>query len=185
MTGPADIRVVDHDVSWRHEFEAEHDRLRAALGPLASGVEHIGSTAVPGLAAKPIVDIMVGVARAEQVEPAARRLADLGYARWPAGDFPGRTFLRRIDRRGRVTHHLSVTVKGAGYWSDQLTFRDALRRDPSLVRRYADLKRDLAARSPDRDTYTREKTAFVREILLGAGHAPQTGWASEAPANGD
>jgi hypothetical protein len=120
----------------------------------------------------------------KQVEPAARRLADLGYARRPAGDFPGRTFLRRIDSRGRVTHHLSVTVKGAGYWSDQLTFRDALRRDPSLVRRYADLKRDLAARSPDRDTYTREKTAFVREILLGAGHAPQTGWASEAPANG-
>jgi len=67
----------------------------------------------------------------------------------------------------------------------QGSLRDALRRDPSLVRRYADLKRDLAARSPDRDTYTRAKTAFVREILLGAGHAPQTGWASEAPANGD
>ncbi len=182
MTKPADIRVVDHDASWRDAFEAEHDRLRTALGPVASGVEHIGSTAVPGLAAKPILDIMVGVARDEQVEPAARRLADLGYRRWPAGDFPGRTFLRRIDRRGRATHHLSLTVKGAGYWRDQLTFRDALRRDPSLVGRYADLKRDLAARSPDQDTYTREKTAFVREILLGAGHVPQTGWGSEGPS---
>jgi GrpB-like predicted nucleotidyltransferase (UPF0157 family) len=185
LTEPGEILVVDHDASWRQSFEAERDRLRAALGALASGVEHIGSTAVPGLAAKPILDIMVGVARQEQVEPVASRLTDLDYERWPAGDFPGRTFLRRIDSGGRVTHHLSVTVTGAGYWRDQLTFRDALRRDPSLVRRYADLKRDLAMQSPDRNLYTRQKTAFVREVLLGAGHAPQTGWASEEPGSGE
>jgi GrpB-like predicted nucleotidyltransferase (UPF0157 family) len=185
LTDPAEIRVVDHDAGWRRAFEAEHDRLRAVLGPLGCGVEHIGSTAVPGLAAKPILDIMVGVARQELVEAAVSRLAELDYDRRPAGDFPGRTFLRRIDTRGRVTHHLSLTVKGGGYWRDQLTFRDALRRDPYLVRRYADLKRELAARSPHRDIYTREKTAFVREVLLGVGHVPQTGWASEAPGSGD
>ena len=140
---------------------------------------------MPGLAAKPVIDIMVGVARQEHVEPAASRLADLDYDRWPPGDFIGRTFLRRLDKRGQVTHHLSLTVKDAGYWSDQLTFRDALRRDPHLARRYGDLKRGLAARSPDRDTYTREKTAFVREVLLGAGHVPQTGWARETLRSGD
>jgi GrpB-like predicted nucleotidyltransferase (UPF0157 family) len=80
---------------------------------------------------------------------------------------------------------LSLTVHGGGYWTDQLTFRDALRRDPSLVQRYADLKRELAARSGDMPAYTRAKTAFVREVLLRAGHTPQSGWASEPAGSGD
>jgi GrpB-like predicted nucleotidyltransferase (UPF0157 family) len=184
MTETREIQVVAHDVSWRHAYAAERDRLDAALGRLAHGFEHIGSTAVPGLAAKPILDLMVGVAQREDVEPATRRLVDAGYHRWPAGDFPGRTFLHRIDERGRVTHHLSLTVRGAGYWTDQLTFRNALCRDPSLAQRYADLKRDLAARNADMAAYTSAKTAFVREVLLGAGHEPQTGWATEAPDGG-
>jgi GrpB-like predicted nucleotidyltransferase (UPF0157 family) len=184
MTGAPDIQIVAHDAGWRQAFDVEADCIRAVLGSFAHGVEHIGSTAVPGLAAKPIVDLMVGIASEDDVEPSVARLAALGYERRPDGDFPGRTFLRRVDEGGHVTHHLSLTIQGAGYWTDQLTFRDALRRDPSLAQRYADLKRDLATRSADTSAYTRAKTDFVRQVLLGAGHAPQTGWASEPPAGG-
>jgi GrpB-like predicted nucleotidyltransferase (UPF0157 family) len=182
VTGPAEIQVVAYDAGWRQAFEVEADRVRATLGPLAQGVEHIGSTAVPGLAAKPVVDMMVGVSSEDAVEPAAGRLTALGYERLPAADFPGRTFMRRLDEAGRATHHLSLTVHAAGYRTDQLTLRDALRRDPSLVQRYAELKRELATRSADTTTYTGAKTDFLREVLLGAGHAPRTGWASEPPS---
>jgi GrpB-like predicted nucleotidyltransferase (UPF0157 family) len=105
MTGSADIQVIAHDAGWRQAFEVEADRIGPVLGPFARALEHIGSTAVPGLAAKPILDMMVGVAGEDDVEPSAARLAGLEYERWPAGDFPGRTLLRRVDDAGRVTHH--------------------------------------------------------------------------------
>lgn len=135
--------VCDYDPSWPRAFEAERRLLEARLGSAIEGIEHIGSTSVPGLAAKPLIDIMVAVS-AEQVPGCVDALAELRYRRRADRDFPGRVFLRRLDSHGRATHHLSLTEPGGAYWRDQLAFRDALRADRELAARYAELKRALA-----------------------------------------
>ena len=174
------IEVVAYDAGWAAAFAGERTRIAAALAGACEGIEHIGSTAVEGLEAKPIIDLMVGIAADARTQGGAvAALRGLGYERREEGDFPGRLFFRRRSPDGQVTHHLSLTVLDGGYWNDQLAFRDALRRDPELRRRYAALKLQLARDSPDRLSYTRGKTALVREALAAAGHEPATGWASE------
>ena len=172
------VVLVDYDPEWPRAFEGERDRIARALGPLALAVEHHGSTAVPGLAAKPILDIMVAVARLDEVEEHERRLVAAGYDRREVGDLPGRLYFQRwIDRRRHV--HLSLTELGSDFWREHLVFRDALRRDPKLLQAYADLKRDLAARyREDRLGYTDAKTGFIRKALRSAmAEAPRSGWA--------
>jgi GrpB-like predicted nucleotidyltransferase (UPF0157 family) len=150
------------------------------VGGEAVGIEHIGSTAVPGLPAKPIIDIAVGLRDVGATDAAVRALEPLGYVRAPEGDFEGRVFLRRTAHDGVATHHLSLTVHGGDYWVDHLAFRDALRASPELCRRYGELKRALAAEHDDVERYTRAKTALVRDALLAAGHTPRSGWAAGA-----
>jgi GrpB-like predicted nucleotidyltransferase (UPF0157 family) len=94
-------------------------------------------------------------------------------------------FLRRAAPGGAVTHHLSLTPHGGPYWKDQLAFRDALRASPELCERYGRLKGRLAATHDDAESYTRAKTAFVRDALRAAGHVPRSGWAAaDAPSSG-
>jgi GrpB-like predicted nucleotidyltransferase (UPF0157 family) len=168
-----EIVVVEYDPQWPAAFAAEQERVAAAVGDAAAAIEHIGSTAVPGLPAKPILDVVVGLRDMAAVPAAVMALAELGYERAPDGDFPGRVFLRR------AAHHLSLTPYGGAYWNDQLAFRDALRSDPKLRDRYARLKRRLAATHEDQAAYTRAKTDLVRDALLAAGHTPRSGWAAE------
>ena len=172
------ITVVEHDPAWAAAFAAERERVSAALGETAVVVEHIGSTAVPGLPAKPIVDIAVALPDMAQADAAVAALVAAGYVRDPAGDFGDRLFLRRLTAAGAPTHHLSLTRHGSPYWEDHLAFRDALRAGPDLCRRYGELKRRLAADHEDVEAYTRGKTALVREALLSVGHEPRSGWAA-------
>jgi GrpB-like predicted nucleotidyltransferase (UPF0157 family) len=176
--GVPTIVVSDHDPRWADEFAAERDRLAAALGDAAVAIEHIGSTAVPGLAAKPIIDIVAGLRDMDSVQRCIEAVVPLGYARQPENDFGSRLFLRRVGPDGRATHHLSLTPHGSDYWDDHLAFRDALRAAPDLCRRYAALKRAQAAAHDDIDAYTRAKTSLVREALLSVGHTPRSGWAA-------
>jgi GrpB-like predicted nucleotidyltransferase (UPF0157 family) len=166
------IVVADYDPAWPDAFEAERARIRPAIGD--APVEHIGSTAVPGLPAKPIIDLMAAA-------PATciPDLLGLGYERAEWGDFGERLFLRRCRPDGLATHHLSLTTVGSSYWDDHLAFRDALRGSRSLCERYATLKRQQAAAHDDIDAYTRAKTSLVREALLSVGHQPRAGWAAE------
>lgn len=164
------ITVSEPDPGWASAFAFERDRLAATLDGAA--VEHIGSTAVPGLPAKPIIDIAVGLPEQADLEACVDALERLGYTRAPEGDFAGRVFLRRPG------HHLSLTAHGSDYWVEHLAFRDALRADPDLRRRYGELKRALAAEHDDPEAYTRAKTALVREALLAAGVRPRSGWAA-------
>jgi FAD/FMN-containing dehydrogenase/GrpB-like predicted nucleotidyltransferase (UPF0157 family) len=165
------IVVAESDPRWAAAFAAERDRLAPALGGAA--IEHIGSTAVPDLPAKPIIDIAVALPEDADVDACVAALAELGYERAPEGDFDGRLFLRRPG------HHLSLTARGSDYWIEHLAFRDALRADDGLRRRYGDLKRALAAEHDDPEAYTRAKTALVREALLAAGVRPRSGWAAD------
>jgi GrpB-like predicted nucleotidyltransferase (UPF0157 family) len=168
------ILVAAYDPGWPAAFAAERERIAAALADVA--IEHIGSTAVPGLPAKPIIDIAVGLSGAAGTDACVAALAALGYGREPAGDFEGRVFLRRP---GAPAYHLSLTPRGGAYWIEHLAFRDALRADPELARRYGRLKRRLAREHDDAEAYTRAKTALVREALINAGVVPRSGWASE------
>jgi GrpB-like predicted nucleotidyltransferase (UPF0157 family) len=166
------ILVADYDPRWPAAFAAERDRIAAALGDDVA-IEHIGSTAVPGLPAKGIIDIAAGLPAGADVAACVAALAALGYRREPAGDFEGRVFLRR------PAHHLSLTPLGSAYWIEHLAFRDALRADPALAERYGRLKRRLAREHAEGEAYTRAKTALVREALNAAGVVPRSGWAAE------
>jgi GrpB-like predicted nucleotidyltransferase (UPF0157 family) len=161
------VSLKEYDPNWVSYFEAERAALHECIGSwIAGGIHRIGSTAVPGLAAKPIIDILVGVADLEQSRPCIDRLEALTYRYLPYRTEVMHWFCKL--HRGRRTHHLHLVPTGSRRYDDELAFRDALRADPSLAARYATLKKDLAARfADDRDAYTQHKTPFIREVLGG------------------
>jgi GrpB-like predicted nucleotidyltransferase (UPF0157 family) len=175
-----EIVVVAYDPLWPTRFRIESQLILAALGALTPRIEHIGSTSVPGLAGKPIVDMLVGVASLDAFEPHVDRLAIYGYEYIPEYErvLPDRRFFKRVVR-GVRTHHVHVVETDGAYWKRYLRFRDNLRSDAWLATRYAELKRRLAGRFRlDRDAYTNGKTGFVEAVLampaanLGRSAAP-------------
>jgi putative glutamine amidotransferase len=156
--------LADPDPAWPAAFEAEAERIRAALGDVAVRVEHVGSTAVPGLTAKPIIDIQVSVdvmaPRDRFVEP----LVGLGYRLVADPTDVEHEFLSR-DVDGVRTHQIHVCPAGSEWERRHLRFRDHLRTHPDDAARYAELKRRLAANHPnDVFSYVDGKTPFIREI---------------------
>ena len=169
-----DVEIVPHDPAWATRFAVEADQLRAVLDPeLVLGIEHFGSTAVPGLAAKPIIDILIAVtslarAKATMAEP----IIALGYLYWAENPKTDRMFfVKGMPPYGeRRTHHIHITEPDGEMWRRRLAFRDHLRANPEEARRYEALKRDLAARYPtDRERYTDAKTAYVEEVYRKMG----------------
>jgi GrpB-like predicted nucleotidyltransferase (UPF0157 family) len=160
-----------HDPAWRDIGRAECARLAEILAPwLADGVEHVGSTAVPGLAAKPIVDLMASVREPDaMVTQAGGRLAAGGWCYVPPelDQRPWRRFFVRPDASGqRRVAHLHVIASGHPRWLEQIAFRDALASDDELARRYEVLKRKLAEQhNDDREAYTDAKAEFVAAAL--------------------
>jgi GrpB-like predicted nucleotidyltransferase (UPF0157 family) len=164
--------VRPHDPRLTELAATEKARLVVVLTPwLVDGVEHVGSTAVPGLAAKPIIDLMASVRDPDAVvDRAGDRLAADGWCFVPPeldSGGPWRRFFVKPDQSGQHRYaHLHVIAAGHPRWAEQLAFRDALRRDDELARRYADLKRRLAAEhAEDREAYTEGKGEFVRDAL--------------------
>lgn len=159
------VEVVPYDRRWPEVFDALRDRLAVALGEYAIGIEHVGSTAVPGLAAKPIVDIDVVIRNAGDFIPAAQRLVEYGYLHLGDLGIVGREAFRAPA--GLPRHHLFVCASGSAPLQAHLTLRDALRADRALADAYAELKRELAVQfRDDRDSYTEGKTPFIRTVLL-------------------
>lgn len=172
----APIVVVRYDPSWRAKFESERGILAQILGPWVTGpIEHVGSTAVPGLAAKPVIDIMVAVESLEASRPAIAAAAEAGYLYWPYRADVMHWFCKPSDTHR--THHLHIIPYGSRLWHSRLGFRDALRADSSLAAEYARLKLRLAEQYRyDREAYTDSKTAFVQRILesMGLSHPDLT-----------
>lgn len=161
------IHVVDYDPNWPVLYEAEKERILAALGKAVIQIEHFGSTSVPGLPAKPVIDIAVGVGDLGQARVYIPSLENLGYTYEPAleGDLPARRFLWKGTPLVH-TYHISIEVPGTPIWLEHILFRDYLRRHPDKARRYQELKRELASRCvSDMDAYVRGKTAFVLSCL--------------------
>ncbi|SDN01467.1 GrpB family protein [Allokutzneria albata] len=161
--------VVPYQEHWAERASAEQARLVELLSPwLAEGVEHVGSTAVPGLAAKPIVDLMASV-RDHTDRAVHAPLIEDGWHLVPPelDERPWRRLFVRPDAAGlhRIAH-LHLVSPGHRRWQAQIAFRDALRADAGLAREYAELKRRLSAdHGADREAYTAGKSAFVVRVL--------------------
>jgi GrpB-like predicted nucleotidyltransferase (UPF0157 family) len=159
------VRLEQYDPAWPDLFAAEAERLQkffAAAG-LVVTLEHSGSTAIPGLAAKPILDILGGYAEGTPVAEYIDVLTAAGYIHRGEQGIPGREFFRRGNPR---SYHLHLTRIDGPFWRDHLTFRNRLRANDALRDAYAALKHDLAARFPrDREAYIEGKGIFVNDIL--------------------
>lgn len=175
---PRTIEVVDYDPVWPEAFAAISRAVAAALGPLALRIEHVGSTSVPGLGAKPIIDLDVVIESPRLLPLVVEALGTLGYSHEGDGGIPGREAFRRNgstapeDGSGRAwpDHHLYVCARGSEELRRHLRFRDYLRSHPDDASRYESLKRDLPHRYPnDIDSYVGGKSAFVERILAVDG----------------
>jgi len=166
------IEIVPYHPGWPAAFDAEAARLRAALGPLALRIDHNGSTAVPGLGAKPIIDIQVSVAALQPLSRYGVPLEALGYTHVP---HPDDAFCPFFHRPGQWphTHHVHLVERGGPEERRTLAFRDYLREHPATAREYEALKRALAApltaSDPEsRERYARAKTEFIERVIAVA-----------------
>jgi len=164
------IQIVPYDRAWPALFKAEADRLREAMGNLALRIEHVGSTSVPGLAAKPVIDIQVSVATLEALGTYSKPLAELGYGYIPLGPFDSVYPFFQKPTEWPSTHHIHLCVLGSEQECRHLAFRDYLRSHPAVAAEYVELKRKLAAAHDDatlesRERYSLSKTQFVTSVL--------------------
>ncbi len=157
------IVVVDYDQAWPAQYAAEAARIRDALGAGLIGLDHIGSTAVPGLAARPIVDMMPLVASFEAAESLVPPMEMLGYHYFGEYGIPRRHYFNRPG------YHVHMLEPGSAQATGHIAFRDYLRAHPETAAAYASLKRRLAAlHRDDRDGYTDAKAEFVQSIIATA-----------------
>ena len=162
------VEIADYDPAWPAAFERERDLIADALADLALAIEHVGSTAVPGLGAKPIIDITVGVHRLGEGEKCVRPMESLGYEHRGEAGIPGRLYFSKPTTRPR-THQLHIVEYGGDFWQRHILFRDYLREHPEAAREYCELKVRLAARfGDDRIAYTEAKSEFIESALIRA-----------------
>ena len=160
------VVLVEYDPAWPSLFKELAEPLRGATLPLGARVEHVGSTAVAGLAAKPIIDIDVVVPSPDPIPEVITRLDGIGYRHIGDQGIPGREAFAWPP--GKPRHHLYLVVAGSEPYLNHICFRDHLRSHPEDAAAYAELKRSLArAHRDDRAAYTEGKTAFIR-LTLGA-----------------
>jgi GrpB-like predicted nucleotidyltransferase (UPF0157 family) len=171
MIAAAPIEIVPYDPAWPARFESEKSLLLNIFRSVSVHAEHVGSTAVPGLGAKPVIDILLGVADLADVEARIPELAAAGYEyiqRYEA-EFPERRLFAKPHQRPRA-YHLHAVERWTAFWRRQLLFRNFLRRRPEVALDYCELKKRLAAEySADRDGYAWAKTAFIEAVLEHAG----------------
>lgn len=171
----APIEIAEYDPRWVEAFRLERQVVCDALAPWLAGIpEHIGSTAVPGLAAKPIIDIMAPVRSLEESRAAIAAAEGAGYVFFPYRAEVMHWFCKPSP--AVRTHHLHLVPMGSRLWNERLAFRDVLRADENLRMEYRNLKIKLASKySHDRDGYTDAKAPFIHQVLeraaRGGAHA--------------
>jgi GrpB-like predicted nucleotidyltransferase (UPF0157 family) len=168
--GDMPAAVVPYDAAWPERFESASTEILTAVGPRFLRLEHIGSTSVPGLAAKPVIDMMASVRRLQDGLAARTALAELGYQLVETG-MPDRLFFQRRDRSGASTHHLHVVGEDTWATRNERLLRDHLRKHPEQARRYGELKEQLSCDLGSGEAYTRAKTALIQELVDAARDA--------------
>jgi GrpB-like predicted nucleotidyltransferase (UPF0157 family) len=166
------VVIADYDPHWPEMYEEERARIIDAIGTWLVDIQHVGSTSVPGMAAKPVVDIMPGVRTLDDDREFIGPMEALGYNFLPVDedDIPERRYFRRGDPR---LFHVHIAEIGGEFWNKHLAFRDYLRAHPDTAAEYATLKRRLAAEyGSDRLGYTNAKSEFILGIEEKAAAAP-------------
>ena len=167
------VRLVPHNPLWLLYFEDERRRLYAALGSYIKEICHIGSTAIPGIYAKPILDIMVGLVQIADVRHCEAPLASLGYTYEGEQAISGWHFFRK-KTGDLTTHHLHLVEWNGSYWRDHVLFQEYLFRHPEVAEAYERLKLELGKRhADDREAYTRDKTDFINKVTEMAQRVQQ------------
>ena len=162
------VNIVPYDPDWPRRFDEECRILAAAVAGTDAIIEHVGSTAVPGLGAKPVIDVLIGIPILAEVEHRIPALEAAGYeyVQEYERQLPDRRYFRK-PRSGPRAFHVHCVVTGGDFWIRHLAFRDYLRAHPESAAAYFELKRDLALRV-SKEEYTEAKTPFINRILASA-----------------
>ena len=159
------VEVVPHDPRWRDAFEAEAKKVAAALGENVVAVHHVGSTSIPDIYAKPVIDLLVEVRDVNEVDGRSPSMESLGYEALGEYGIPGRRYFRKDDREGIRTHHVHAFEAGSAEVVRHLAFRDYMIAHPVDAQRYSELKRRLAEEHPQSmDDYMDGKDGFIKEM---------------------
>ncbi len=159
------VEVVPHDPQWRNAFEAEAKHVAAALDENVAAIHHIGSTAIPNIYAKPVVDLLVEVRDITEVDRRSSAMESLGYEVMGEYGIPGRRYFRKDNREGIRTHNIHAFETGSAEVERHLAFRDYMIAHPGDAQRYSELKRKLAEEHPQSiDGYMDGKDGFIKEM---------------------
>ena len=160
-----EVEVVPHNPQWRDAFEAEAKQVAAALGENVVAIHHIGSTAIPNIYAKPVVDLLVEVRHITEVDGRSSAMESLGYEVMGEYGIPGRRYFRKDNREGIRTHNVHAFEAGSSEVERHLAFRDYMIAHPGDAQRYSELKRKLAEEHPQSmDGYMDGKDGFIKEM---------------------
>jgi GrpB-like predicted nucleotidyltransferase (UPF0157 family) len=167
-TTAGNIEIVPYSTEWPELFELEAKRIMAACEGIITVIEHIGSTAIPGMAAKPILDIMPGLESYQDGWKTIGPLKQLGYEYFGENGIPGRLYFGfRSEQRSVI--HVHIFEIGTENWRRHLIFRDYLRNNPAIAAQYAELKKELAIRfRNERGEYTNGKSEFINSVVQKA-----------------
>lgn len=162
------VVIEEYSSDWFFQYQKEAMKIREVLSNRILGIEHIGSTSVEGLGAKPIIDFMVGVSDLNKVDEFIEPLHKINYEHVFHKELPNRRFFRKGER-GAGTHHLHMYKFGGEDWNNNILFRDYLKTHPDVLIQYCNLKKKLAEEYPnDRAAYTKAKHPFVTQIIENA-----------------
>ncbi len=161
---PGIVKLLSYEEQWQSLFEEEKKCLQAVVGNYVLDIQHVGSTSIPGMSAKPIIDIAIAVNNFEEATICIAPIEQLGYVYRGENGIPRRHYFRKGDPR---THHLHMCEVTSREWANQILFRDYLSQHPEKAEEYKSLKKKLAQQyDKDRESYLKEKAPFIEEILL-------------------
>ena len=159
------VNLNEYNPDWENHFDYEKKKIIEAIGDKIAGIEHIGSTSVKDLKAKPIIDIMAGIEDLSRTSTLISPLSEIEFEFVPKPEIINRKFFRK-GLRGRGTCHLHICEIHSTEWVEKILFRDYLRKYPKAAEEYAALKSELAAKYKyDRPTYTQQKEPFIKDII--------------------
>ncbi|MBW4665165.1 MAG: GrpB family protein [Chroococcus sp. CMT-3BRIN-NPC107] len=172
MSSEDPIIVVNYNANWSSQYEQEKQQILLDLGDTVTNIQHIGSTAVPGLAAKPVIDMLLGLKQIPPLLMQVSRLEAIGYSYHGEFGIPGRHYFRKGIPR---SHQIHAVLTDSEFWERHILFRDFLRNNPQAAQRYETLKRKLAQEfAGDRTSYTNNKTPLIEQLLVEAKLWQQT-----------